>query len=272
MLKDRILARLTQVPGVRSLWRRFPLSSVDARVRYDIFDRPHYAYGVYYAADLARRLNLGRIVVAEFGVAGGRGLLALERIAKTVGERFGMEINVAGFDTGEGMPPPTDYRDLPHVWGQGYYRMDVSELKGKLGKSTELILGDIEETISSWTPKGAIGFIAFDVDYYTSTKKALRIFQDGDSRIRLPRTYCYFDDLLWPEYACHNDSMGELCAIREFNEEHENKKLYPINMLKHTRVHQAPWNEQMYVMHDFTHPLYCKNITVSNELNTQMPL
>lgn len=272
MIRDRILARLTQIPGTRSLWSRFPLGSVETRVRYGIFERPHYAYGVYSAADLAQRLGLGTIAVVEFGVAGGRGLLALERTAEIVGKHFGIEINVAGFDTGQGMPAPTDYRDLPHVWGEGFYKMDVLKLKEKLAPSTELILGDIEETVSSWSPKGSIGFIAFDLDYYTSTKKAFRLFENARSHPRLPRTYCYFDDMVWPEHACHNDYVGELCAIREFNEEHEHIKLCPIHMLCQTRVHRSAWNEQMYVMHDFRHPLYCRNITPGDEIRTQMPL
>jgi hypothetical protein len=97
-------------------------------------------------------------------------------------KRSSIEINVTGFDTGQGMPAPTDYRDLPHVWNEGFYRMDVAKLKGQLEQSAELILGDIEETQSSWSPKGSIGFVAFDVDYYTSTTKALRLFQDDHNR------------------------------------------------------------------------------------------
>src|SRR5882762_4141903 len=82
MIPERVLVRLTQIPGVRSLWHRFPVGSVDLRVRYGIFSRPHYAYGVYSAASLAKRLKLRGISAIEFGVAGGRGLQALESIAR----------------------------------------------------------------------------------------------------------------------------------------------------------------------------------------------
>lgn len=272
MIPDRILGRLTQIPGARSLWGRFPIGSVETRVRYGIFDRPHYAYGVFAAADLAKRLGLDSISVIELGVAGGKGLLALERLAKIIGAHLGIQVNVTGFDSGQGMPAPADYRDLAHVWGQGFYKMDVSQLKAKLSPGTELILGDIEDTIPSWVPKGNIGFVAFDLDYYSSTKKAFRLFEKDDPATCLPRTYCYFDDLRWPEHACHNEYMGELCAIKEFNEEHEHKKMCPINMFRHTRIHQEPWNEQMYVLHDFRHPLYCKNVTPAGDLYTQIPL
>jgi hypothetical protein len=272
MIPDSLLARLTQIPGTRRLWTRYPFGSLDTRVRYGIFDRPHYAYGVFAAADLAKQLGVDTISVIEFGVAGGKGLLALERIAKMVAVHFGIHIHVTGFDSGQGMPAPTDYRDLAHVWDTGFYKMDFPKLKAKLSPGTELILGDIGDTTPSWKPKGSIGFVAFDLDYYSSTKRAFRLFENDDPNTRLPRSFCYFDDLMWPEHAYHNEYVGELCAIREFNQEHEYKKISPIHMFRHTRVHPAPWNEQMYVLHDFKHPLYCKNITPAGERHTQIPL
>jgi hypothetical protein len=217
-------------------------------------------------------LGLEALSVVEMGVAGGNGLLALERIAKLVGNALGMRIHVTGFDTGEGMPGPADYRDLPYVWDKGFYKMDVPKLKARLAPETELILGDIEHTVSSWVPKASIGFVAFDLDYYTSTKNALRLFANEDARTRLPRSYCYFDDLIWPEHACHNEYIGELCAIREFNQEQEFKKVCPIHMFRHMRAHAAAWNEQMYVLHDFKHPLYNRNVTPTGERHTQIPL
>lgn len=271
MNTDRVLARLSRIPGARSLWRRFPLGSVATRVRYGIFDRPHYAYGVYAAADLARRLGLDAIQVIEFGVAGGRGLVALERIAALVEADLNIKIAVCGFDSGSGMPSPVDYRDLPHVWDKGFYAMDVAKLKARLKPTTELILGDVKTTIASWTPKARVGFVAFDLDYYSSTKDALTLFERPDEYL-LPRVYAYMDDIMWPEHALHNEWVGELCAIREFNEEHSMKKLSPIHMFRHTRVNEAPWNEQMYVFHDFQHPLYCKNVTAAGAQYNQLPL
>jgi hypothetical protein len=270
MIPDRLLSRLTQIPGARSLWQRFPLGSVATRVRYGIFDRPHYAYGVYWASDLAKRLGLNAIQVIEFGVAGGNGLLALERIAAVVSADLGIEINVCGFDGG-GMPPPADYRDLPHVWDAGYYAMDVPKLKARLRPDTELVLGDVKRTVSSWTPKAKIGFIAFDLDYYSSTRDAFELFERLSEDF-LPRVYCYFDDIMWPEHALHNEWVGELRAIREFNEEHSAKKLCPIHLFRHTRVHPSPWNDQMYVFHDFSHPEYCTNITAAGAQYRQKPL
>jgi len=98
------------------------------------------------------------------------------------------------------------------------------------------------------------------------------MFDNKDSASHLPRVYCYFDDVFWPEHACHNEYVGELAAIREFNEEHEHQKICPIHLLRHTRVHPAAWNEQMYVHHDFGHPLYTKNVTPAGDRHTQLKL
>jgi len=238
-----------------------------------VFQRPHYAYGVFYAADLAKRLGISAITAIEFGVAGGRGLLALESIAGTMSEYFGIVINVVGFDGGQGMPDAVDYRDLPYVWGKGFYGMDENKLRSRLSPRTELVIGDVAETVAAWLtrkPFVPVGFVAFDLDYYSSTGKALTVFEAPRHELRLPRVYCYFDDIMWPHYACHNEYIGELCAIREFNESHETLKLCPIHMLRRMRVHPDPWNEQMYVLHDFRHPLYCKNITRPGEKHTQI--
>jgi hypothetical protein len=262
---DKILKRVTAIPGFRKLWCRFPLGPVDLRVRHDAWERPEYAYGVYAAADLARRLHLPGITVVELGVAGGNGLLALEQVAAAVSKHQEIEISVFGFDRGEGMPEPRSYRDLPYVWDHGYYRMDRDALEAKL-KSARLVIGDIGETLKTFRAPHPIGFVAFDLDYYSSTQAAFRIF-DQD---HLPRTYCYFDDIIWPEIACHNEYTGELCAIREFNEEHRDRKLCPLHGLRNMRLRSAGWNDHMYVFHDFNHTLYSMNINMPE--SSQLPL
>lgn len=275
MIPQKVLDLVTGIPGVRGLWNRFPIGSVDTRVRYGIFSRPHYAYGMYSAALLARNLNIRGISVIEFGVAGGRGLLALESLALTVADYVGVRIEVAGFDSGVGMPAPVDYRDLPHVWGSGFYSMDEPKLRARLEPQTALILGDVKETVPLWLSDRArppLGFVAFDLDYYSSTVAAFRVFEEENVNIRLPRVYCYFDDIIWPERACHNEYTGELCAIREFNEKHKYKKICPIHRLARMRVRDEIWSDQIYVLHDFRHPLYCTNVTPSGDDYTQARL
>ena len=78
------------------------------------------------------------------------------------------------------MPELLDFRDLPHVWGKGFYRMDVAALQARL-TSAKLFLGDVAETVLKFLGSDAkfpLGFVAFDLDYYSSTAQALTIF-DG---------------------------------------------------------------------------------------------
>ena len=256
------LRLIAKVPGALSIWHKMPVGSVDVRVRFDIWDRPAYAYGVYSAAGLARQLGLKSISAIEFGVARGEGLLALERICERVGSHFGMEIAVFGLDSGKGMPAPCDYRDLPYVWNQGFYAIDEEALRKKLRRA-RLVIGDVAKTapeLIDGPDLPPVGFISFDLDYYSSTKQAFRIL-GGPQHTRLPRVFCYFDDILWPERACYNEFTGELLAIREFNTEHETRKLGKLPHLKWMRAHPAAWNEQIYVFHDFQHPQYSANIT-----------
>ena len=256
-----LLSQLTRLPGIRGMWRRLGIGSVAQRMEFDIWDRPHYAYGVHRAALLAKALGHPAVTVIEFGVAGGRGLIQLERMAAIVSAEVGIRVDVVGFDTGVGLPKPIDYRDVVHVWGQGYFEMDIAALKRSLAPSTQLILGNVDETAARFakSPPSPIGFISFDMDYYSSTVEAFELFA-ADCQSRLPRVYCYFDDLIWPEEACHNEYTGEFLAIAEFNRAHESKKICPLANLRWTRAHPASWNDQIYVMHDFAHPAYTTNI------------
>lgn len=260
------------MPGFLSLWTKFPVGAFSTRVRFGASSRPHYAYGIYSAAELAKRLGLQSISVIELGVAGGNGLLAMEKIAKETADFFGISISVYGFDAGSGMPSPVDYRDLPHVWGEGFYRMDEASLRSRLS-SAELFIGNVHNTIPNFVAgqHPPIGFISFDLDYYSSTKAAFALFEGTDTT-RLPRVYCYMDDIIWPEYACHSEYVGELLAIKEFNDDHQTKKISRLHLLRHMRPRYFPWNDQIYVMHDFSHPLYCKNITNQGHQYREIPL
>lgn len=267
-----MLGHLTRIWGFRRLWRALGVGSVPLRTEFDIWNRPHYAFGVYTAASLARMLGRESVSVIEFGVAGGNGLLALEDLARRVEAHLGVRIAVYGFDGGVGMPRPRDYRDLPHIWGEGFYRMDADRLRARL-RSAKLVLGDVSQTVPAWLESLAdpVGFIAFDLDYYSSTKAAFAVF-DGEPETRLPRVFCYFDDIIHSERACANEYVGELCAIREYNQEHELRKIAKFPHLNWIRRHAARWNEQIYVHHDFTHPAYTQLITPEGAAFRQIAL
>jgi len=260
-MSKKLLSRLVRIPGFPTLWRRSRFGSIHTRMRYDITIQPWYAYGIYNAAMLAKALGLAAISVIELGVAGGRGLVAMEKLAEEIEREVDVRIAVYGFDSGAGMPPPTDFRDLPHVWGAGFYTMDEPALRARLERA-ELLIGDVADTVPQLLARDGlapIGFVAFDLDYYSSTKRSFALF-DGPQATRLPRVWCYFDDIAGPEFACMNEYVGELAAIGEFNAEHDTRKIAPLVNLRIERPNPAPWNEQIYVCHDFAHPLYTVNI------------
>ena len=218
--------------------------------------RPNYGWGVLQAAHLAKALGMKRVSVIEFGVAGGNGLVALDQIAEKVEAILGVGIDVYGFDTGIGLPKPTDYRDLPSLWVEGAFPMDVGRLKKRLTRA-ELVLGPVEKTLPAFLASNPapVGFIAFDLDYYSSTIQAFKLFE-ADRTILLPRIYCYFDDILGHIYS---DFTGERLAIREFNAAHAMRKISPMYGLKYflpKPYDQQEWVDMIYLAHFFDHPLY----------------
>jgi hypothetical protein len=246
---------------VRGLLRRFQLGSFELRLDFDAFARPAYAYGMYQAAVLAKRLDLKSVTAIEFGVAGGAGLLEMERLAFEIEKSQNVKFQIYGFDLGKGLPAHSDYRDLPYIWRKGFYEMDEDSLRKKL-KSASLIIGDVANTVSSFLetgPSAPIGFISFDLDYYSSTGQALRIF-DGQQSKFLPRVFCYFDDIIGDDKQLHCEYVGELLAIREFNENRECQRLCKINGLEVKRPFASRWADQMFVLHRFEHPMYGRYI------------
>ena len=270
-----LLGHLTRIPSFLGLWLRcFPkLGSLETRVKYGVFQYPQYAYGAYWSACLASRLGIPRITVAELGVAGGRGLLALEALSEEIESVLGVQVDVVGFDTGEGLPKPADYRDLPHIWAEGSYRMDQEALRPRLRRA-QLILGDVGQTIPQWLDSGIrapLGFVAIDLDYYSSTKSALAIFRGLESS-HLPRVHCFFDDVAANDLGCMSQFVGELLAIREFNEESEDRKIARIELLRANRTRWEDWQDMMYVFHDFRHAQYTTRISSKGPRHTQLPL
>jgi hypothetical protein len=253
----------------RELARRLRLFSYEWRVSKGAVERPHYAYCVYEGARLAKRLGYKRISVIEFGVAGGEGLLSLEYHAEQTSKSLGIEIEVYGFDTAEGLPHPEDYRDLPYHWKKGFYRMDYAELREKL-RSAKLIIGDVRDTPERFFNDhhaAPIAAVIHDLDYYSSTAAALRLFGTDDEHL-LPRVFNYFDDIVGTNIELYNDYTGERLAIQEFNSQHERRKFSPAYHLLCKEVVE-PWHHQIFILHLFEHNRY--NDFVSDE-NQQLSL
>jgi hypothetical protein len=240
----------------RKMMKCFDLGSYVSRLNLGVVDRPPYGYCLYHGALLAKILGYSGISVLEFGVSGGRGLLNLEYHAEQIQKVVPIDIEVYGFDTGEGLPEPVDYRDLPYVWRKGYHKMDIPKLKKRL-KKAKLVLGDVRNTTKTFLEEynpHPIGAIMFDLDFYSSTVAALQIF-DGDEQCFLPRIFCYFDDVSGSELECYNDYTGARLAINEFNKEHEKKKL---SQAYHLIIQKSPdeWHHKIWVYHDFEHSKY----------------
>jgi hypothetical protein len=257
----------------QEMLRRSKSASLVDKIAFDLFARPHYAYGVYMAAQQAKALGLPRITLIEFGVAGGNGLLALEATAREVGQALNLQIDTYGFDLGQGLPPPMDYRDLPYAWQAGQFRMDRAALEARL-TSAKLIIGDVAETLPSFRAQpglAPVGFAAFDLDYYSSTVNALGLFEGSTDHL-LPRVFCYFDDCIGPDHELHCEYVGALLAIAEFNTRYNDRKLARIHGLRHKRILSAAWNDLIYVMHAFQHPLYGHYIAPSRDTRLDLSL
>jgi len=249
--------------------RRSKIGSYQFRYSIGAVVRPNYAFLVYQAAWLAARLGQPRVSVLEFGCAGGQGLLALESHAEEVEKLFPVKIEIYGFDTGEGILPADDYRDLLYMLKPGFYKMNVPLLQSRL-KRTKLLLGDVSGTVSGFFEKcnpAPIGAVSHDMDTYTATAAGLKLF-DADSSHFLPRVLCYFDDTTGCAEELFGDHTGELLAIHEFNQNHARAKMSPLYFLR--SVPAAPvWHHGMWSLHYFDHATYNKFITGDN---LQLPI
>ncbi len=74
--------------------------------------------------------------------------------------------------------------------------MDEAKLPSTLHRS-ELVIGDVKETPSPAHAVWPIGFISFDLDYYSSTRDAFRIFE-GELSCCLPCRWPCESPHRWP--------------------------------------------------------------------------
>jgi hypothetical protein len=235
------------------------------KIDYDLVARQPYAFGLQeafrFAADERQRLGVSRLVFIEFGVASGAGLLNICRIAAALSRHYDIDYRVVGFDTGEGMPPPVDYRDHPEKYLDGDFAPhDTAALQRSLPANAQIIYGPIRDTVGQLhtvlEPGDVIGFISIDVDYWSSTKDCMKLF-DSLALSFLPRTPVYFDDV---NNVDHNPFAGELLAIDEFNVDHTNSKISKMNQLRNWRIFKnALWLDQLYWYFKFDHPYFTRD-------------
>jgi hypothetical protein len=225
--------------------------NVRIRADWDASPRPHYLVGVLKAADRARFEGHPEVSVIEFGVAHGEGLLALQEIAEAVEQETMIRVAVYGFDTGQGLPDRSgDFRDQPDRWKTGDFPMDQDYLRSRLARRTTLILGDVAITVPDFVANvqhSPIGFIAVDVDLYSSTRDALRILTLPGKRMLL-HVPMYFDDTAMMQNHRFN---GELLAIDEFNRDNDTVKIDVWRGVADGRAFpEQEWVKRMYAAHD----------------------
>jgi hypothetical protein len=232
------------------------------RVQFDLVDRPQHAFGLLTAADVASFAGMREIVALEFGVAEGAGLRNLAEVASLVTDETGVGVDVVGFDSGEGLPAPVDYRDHPEIWVEGDFAMpDPPGVRATLPPGVDLVLGPIATTLPQFvrTLAKPIGFVSFDLDLYSSTRDGLAVFEIKCDRL-LPVVVSYFDDVIGGIRRIgslfRTKAAGQLRAIEEFNARQSSRRIDPIWVLRHRRpLDREAWIERMYALHVLDHPI-----------------
>jgi hypothetical protein len=236
------------------------------KVAWDLVIRQQYAYGILKAADLARENGRSRVTVIEVGVAAGAGLMNMAMIAARVQEETGVGIDIHGFDAGAGMPPARDHRDHPELYAEGDFPMDVEGLRRILPPNVTLHIGPLTSTVpaflESCTPAAPIGFVAFDVDYYSSTVEAVDLLK-GSPELYLPITVTYLDDIALEP---HNSAAGVLLAVEEFNASTPLRQLEHHPFFTRRRIFtRAIWVQQVYLLHVLDHATRSRPATTAQK-------
>jgi hypothetical protein len=154
------------------------------------------------------------------------------------------------------MPRARDYRDHPDLYQEGDFPMNYSALSEVLPPNVKLILGDVSHTATEFraalNPEEPIGYVVLDVDYYSSSKDALKIFVDPNPWKYLPVAQVYLDDVALDQ---HNNACGELLAVNEFNAEQPMRKIERHTFLRTSRIfHRASWIDHVFLLHVLDHP------------------
>lgn len=182
-------------------------------------------------------------------------MLNLSQICEALAKETRLNYHIVGFDSGTGLPEPRDYRDHPEIWKAAQFTHHREELTRKLPAQARVIYGDVAATIPIFVrelgDRAPVGFVALDLDYYSSSKAALdALFSEGPEKY-LPAVLMYVDDI--DVLLTYNDSCGEALAISEFNASHPLRKIHK----KPVRANRPPkfWHRQIHCAHILDHPI-----------------
>tara|TARA_Y100000590_G_C15604892_1_gene971602 strand:- start:101 stop:928 length:828 start_codon:yes stop_codon:yes gene_type:complete len=219
--------------------------------------RPYYETILLEGAIEAKKIGYKTVSVLELGVAGGNGIIALEKYKEKIEKLINIKINVYGFDSGEGLPDVSNKFDLPYLWEKGIYKINREKLEKKI--NSKIFYGDIKDTVDDFikiNPENIIAIFS-DLDLYTSTKNFLNQISKLKKHL-CPRTYCYFDGIFHVNHWI-NVHNAELLAIQEFNNENNDCKIG--KSLSNSSDFKFPiGRENLFMLHNFTHKDYYLNI------------
>ena len=220
--------------------------------------KPHYESILYEACLEAKKLGINQVSVIELGVAGGAGIISLEKYKKKIEKVLDINIEIYGFDMGSGLPKIEADEDLPFLWRKGLYNIDKTALEKKV--NSKIFYGDVKNTVDDFIKinKNNICCIFFDLDLYTSTINFLNQIPKIKDHL-LPRVLCYFDDVyVFENYI--NQFNGVFKAIEEFNKNFSEFKLgYSVDHFKNFKFPLA--RTSIYTLHCFKNHLYKKYIS-----------
>lgn len=223
----------------------------------DKIGRPAYAFGLWLATLQAKELGIKKLNIFEFGVATGAGLINLCDICAIMTKSTDMQYDIYGFDSDIGMPAlSSGYKDHPELWHEGQFLVDHDEIRKNLPENAQLISGNIADTIEPFCQEhlsndAPVGFVAVDVDLYSSTLSVFELFKHNNPELYLPVTIMYLDDI--NDLLTNNSWCGEMLAVREWNDQNELRKMEEMRI----RQNHSPagWHDHIYGLHVLDHPV-----------------
>ena len=236
-------------------------------IKYGVLPRPNYALGILMAAHQAKELNYKKISIIELGCWNFEGLIDIENYINDIKKLIDIDFSVYGFELGSGhIKEETDPRNRLYELSGGDYAFKKEENIKKL-KFSRLILGDVKETVPKFLEEkhldnAPLGFVIFDLGFYTSAKDALNLLKSKSKRY-LPRTIIYSDN----NYFVLENEADKL-AFAEFNNE-RGKTISPIGELAEQL--SISWNKwiflgkRMFILSDLKHEKY--NINYEQKIN-----
>ncbi len=130
---------------------------------------------------------------------------------------------------------------------------------------TRLIIGEVGQTVPAFVEQSdflPIGFAAFDLDLYSSTRDALTIFRTPKRKM-LRQTPIYFDDI---DFISNHRWAGELLAIEDFNRNCDFVKIdHWYNVKSDKPFPEAYYWDKLMVAHDLEAISRCGNIDVATQ-------